>query len=518
MKQGLQLRMTQNLALPPPPQPTLRLLQLSAVDLEQEINPQIEENPFLEREDEASVTEFGGHDRPSDAPVALSDRLDDIADDPAQQEDFGNEHSSSVDTEWQDVAESWEGDASSVQISHDDSEWGNDAPSHADKNSDEAQDYTGHMESLCEVLHRQTLSLRLSPAERAALRFLIESLDEDGYLCDGLPELAASICGLSEGEEFDSVLEHLNLALKWLQSLEPPGVGARDLAECLRLQLLNLQASHPSKAVEVALHLCDQPMLLLARREHKKLAQLSGHTEAWVQQAADLIATLEPKPGRPYTQAERNIIVPDVVVKAVHQRGKVQLKVSLNPDVMPKLRVLESLGQDLTLRASKPAPLPAPLQEKLQHARWFVKSLQQRFETLLRVSMAIVAQQEAFFIQGAVAMRPMTMRDIALAVDMHESTISRVTTQKYMVTPQGTYELKHFFASGLQTDTGEATSSTAVRAMIAQLIAQEDPRKPLSDQHMADTLAARGIDCARRTVAKYRESLGLAPAHLRKTR
>jgi RNA polymerase sigma-54 factor len=291
--------------------------------------------------------------------------------------------------------------------------------------------------------------------------------------------------------------------------MDPAGVGARHLAECLRLQIEELRNTPAARA---ALAMCDQPMELLARRDSKKLAALCGVDEATARDALTLITRLEPKPGRRFANVERNVVVPDVIVSRAGRGFKVQL----NPDVMPRLRVHDVYASALREGRGSRSEGGAHMQQRLQEARWFIKNIQQRFDTILRVSSAIVERQRNFFAHGELAMRPLVLREIADELGLHESTISRVTTAKYMATPFGTYELKYFFGSSLGTETGGNASSTAVRALIKQLVAGEDAKKPLSDNQLSDMLKEQGIECARRTVAKYREALRIAPASLRK--
>jgi RNA polymerase sigma-54 factor len=301
-------------------------------------------------------------------------------------------------------------------------------------------------------------------------------------------------------------------------------VGARDLGECLRLQVRDLLANLDHEAadheaqrelLEVALRICQQPMDFLARRDIKRLVALGVGSDTLVREAIALIARLEPKPGRRFVDVERNIVVPDVLVSAIHKAGATpKFRVQLNPDVMPRLRVHDIYAN--VLRNHKSSSSHAGLQQRLQEARWFIKNIQQRFDTILRVSTAVVERQKSFFTHGELAMRPLVLREIAEELGLHESTISRVTTAKYMATPFGTFELKYFFGSGLDTESGGSASSTAVRAIIKQFIAAESPKKPLSDNQLSEMLKEQGIECARRTVAKYREGLKFAPASLRK--
>ncbi|MGV0960318.1 MAG: RNA polymerase factor sigma-54 [Limnohabitans sp.] len=511
MKPSLSLRMSQHLALTPQLQQSIRLLQLSTLELTQEVEQMLDENPFLERTEEEAAQEAFGLDQ-ADSHVSLGDRVSESASESAHDDGPSEVTGEAV----ADVAESWDGDGS-VEMRPDDSEWGGDAGSRHNNGEDtaDAVELARSMGSLTDFLHRQALSLRLSEIDRAALRFLIESLNDDGYLSDTLPELAASLAGSDDLEQLDELVHRFTVALGLLQSLEPVGVGARDLAECLRIQIKALLADDSANAtMQAALKVCAQPLELLAKRDVKRLAALTGEGEGVVKAAIAFIARLEPKPGRPFAQAEQNIIVPDVIVTNLRKTGAPKFRIQLNPDVMPKLRVHDIYAN--ALRGGKGAS-HAGLQQRLQEARWFIKNIQQRFDTILRVSSAIVERQKNFLVQGELAMRPLVLREIADELGMHESTISRVTTAKYMATPQGTFELKYFFGSGLGTDSGNAASSTAVRALIKQFVAAENAAKPLSDNQISEMLKEQGIDCARRTVAKYREALKIAPANLRKT-
>ena len=508
MRPSLSLKMSQHLALTPQLQQSIRLLQLSTLELSQEVDQMLDENPFLERaEDELPLESMGL--ATADTKVSLGDRVSETA----QDHDDAPEP---ADEAVQDVAESWDGDGS-VELRADDSEWGGDAKArngnHDEDGGADAVELARSLGSLADHLHRQALSLRLSELDRAALRFLIESLNEDGYLEDSLEELAASLAGSDDLEQLDELVHRFTVALRLLQSLEPVGVGARHLAECLQLQCRDRLQAADDPVAQLALQLCGQPMELLAKRDIKRLMALTGATDAEVRSALQFVARLEPKPGRRFVQAEQNIIVPDVIVTPVRRGTAVQFRVQLNPDVMPKLRVHDIYAN--ALRGSKGDGAQG-LQQRLQEARWFIKNIQQRFDTIQRVSSAIVERQKNFLIHGELAMRPLVLREIADELGMHESTISRVTTAKYMSTPQGTFELKYFFGSGLGTDSGSAASSTAVRALIKQFVAAENPAKPLSDNTISDMLKEQGIDCARRTVAKYREALKIAPANLRK--
>ena len=476
----------------------------------------LDENPFLERTEETAAREEFGLDQ-ADAPVSQDAREFEAAQElpsipeisvPLSDNTSSAEAPSTESDSPASLEESWEGDGS-VETAPDDSEWGSDAPprkNNSDDDETDAIDLARSHETLQQHLHQQSLSLRLSDEDRAALHFLIESLNDDGYLEDSIEALAAGLAG-DDLEEFEELQQRFAMALSLLHNMEPAGVGARDLAECLSLQLLDERNTEETRA---AMAICKQPMELLAKRDVKRLAVAIGQSEALVKAAIGLIGRLDPKPGRRFVNLERNLVVPDVLVI---KSGK-GFKVTLNGDVMPRLRVHDIYANALKQHKGQQA---AALQQRLQEARWFIKNIQQRFETILRVSTAIVERQKNFFIHGELAMRPLVLREIADELGLHESTISRVTTAKYMSTPYGTFELKYFFGSGLGTETGGNASSTAVRALIKQFVAAESPNKPLSDNQISDMLREQGIECARRTVAKYREALRIAPANLRKT-
>ncbi|MDA8456711.1 RNA polymerase factor sigma-54 [Acidovorax sp. GBBC 3334] len=528
MKPGLSLRISQHLALTPQLQQSIRLLQLSTLELSQEVEQMLDENPFLERNpDEAPREEFGvaQADTPvSDADRGVEDATYSVANNPMDTAASTQNDASSEAAEAPEAPEApdWEGDGT-VEMAPDDGEWGGDAPART-RNQDggeetDATELAREHESLTAYLHRQALSLRLSEVDCAALRFLIESLNDDGYLDESLESLAVALAGEEDPEQVEELVHRFTVALRLLQSLEPVGVGARSLGECLTLQLRALAGDDDGEAdpevVQSALRICQQPLEMLARRDVRRLAQACGGGEERTRAAMALIARLEPRPGRAFAQVERNIIVPDVIVKKSSGRGTAHaFTVQLNPDVMPRLRVHDIYAG--ALRGNRGGEGHQALQQRLQEARWFIKNIQQRFDTILRVSRAIVDRQKNFFVHGELAMRPLVLRDIADELGLHESTISRVTTAKYMATPQGTYELKYFFGSGLGTETGGNASSTAVRALIKQFVSAENPAKPLSDSQIAEMLKEQGIECARRTVAKYREALKIAPANLRK--
>ncbi len=510
MKPTLQIRLSQHLALTPQLQQSIRLLQLSTLELHQEVEQMLEQNPFLEAEEEAA---------PAFEPLAERSS-------PAER--VGEHETERAAESGSDAGEDAPGvDAAEFGTTERD-DWENgteredfdgirETPGKSSSSSDsdefDGQDRDTPVPSLQDHLREQLSSMRLGALDAAAVMVLIESLNDDGYLADTLEDIAEQLAGDSDAEQREEMLVRLQCGLRWLQSMEPTGVGARDLGECLCLQLRHLPRS---EAQAVAIIVCKSHLELLARRDLKKLMAATGADEDMLRQAQAMIVALEPKPGRQFTRAEANIIVPDVIV----QKAGRGWKVTLNPDVMPKLRINDLYANAIRhqrgaagggLNGAGPG-----LTARLQEARWFMKNILQRFDTIQRVSQAIVERQKNFFTHGAIAMKPLVLREIADELGLHESTISRVTTAKYMATPYGTFELKYFFGSSLNTEAGGNASSTAVRALIKQIVAAEDPAKPLSDSQISQMLEEQGIQVARRTVAKYRDALKIAPTQLRK--
>jgi len=513
MKPSLQVRLSQHLALTPQLQQSIRLLQLSTLELHQEVGQMLDQNPFLEAEDDSPASLY---DAPPERLAA--DRAGESDDGYRADAPDAGESTPEIRAEefGTPEREDWENGTE-----RDDFDGIRETPSSAATGSGEgegddmeAQDRRAAAGSLQDHLRAQIVGMRLGDDDRAALEVLLESLDGDGYLADPLEEIAdrlADMLGLGGAEAREELDGRLRCALQWLQSLEPTGVGARTLAECLQLQL---RAQLPGPARELAMSICEHHLDLLARRDMKRLTALTGSDEDLVRQAQALITACEPKPGRPFGGAAAAVVVPDVIVRKTG-RG---LSVTLNPDVMPKLRINDIYANAIRGQRGNGAAAPGQptMSSRLQEARWFVKNIQQRFDTILRVSKAIVERQKGFFTHGAIAMKPLVLREIADELGLHESTISRVTTAKYMATPQGTFELKYFFGSSLNTEAGGNASSTAVRALIQQLVAAEPAGKPLSDSQLSLMLEEQGIQVARRTVAKYREALRIAPAGQRK--
>jgi len=464
MKPSLQFRLSQHLTLTPQLQQSIRLLQLSTVELNQEIDRMLMDNPALEREDAEGELEAAA---PAPAPTGGAGAS-------------GSTEPAAPDTDWSaDIASSWRG---------------------PDDDDEGDRSFTApDTPTLRDHLRGQLSLTNLGDRDRAFVQLLIDALDEDGYLTQPLEEIAALLPAEADPEE-------LGIALRHLQNLEPAGVGARSPGECLALQL-RIIPDEPAR--RLALDIVEKHLELLASRDYTRLKNITGAGDEALRAAQRLIQALNPRPGAAYAKVETRYVIPDVIVRK--QRGV--WRASLNPDAMPRLRI-NRLYAELAAGARTSG---AAIASQLQEARWLIKNVQQRFDTILRVSQAIVDQQRHFLEHGEVAMRPLVLREIAQTLGLHESTISRVTTQKYMATPRGTFELKYFFGSHVATEAGGAASSTAIRALIKQLVAAEDAKAPLSDARISQILGEQGIVVARRTIAKYREALQIPPVNQRKS-
>ncbi|RME34492.1 MAG: RNA polymerase factor sigma-54 [Gammaproteobacteria bacterium] len=500
MKQSLQLRLGQQLTMTPQLQQAIRLLQLSALELQAEVQEALESNMMLELAEEGGTEpgaaeaegtvngeEFAGATSEvageaaaaGDEPPAGSGTLDEGV----QSEEIPQDLP--VDTGWEDI---YEGAGASGA-----------AGSPVEGPVLEQPASSGGLQ---EHLLWQLNLMSCSDRDRAIATAIIDAIDEQGYLRSSPEELLATIGDESvEADELEAVL-HL------VQSLDPPGVAARDLGECLTLQLRQLPAGTPW--LEEARRLVSEHLDLLAARNYKTLMRRMHLDKEELQEVIGLIQTLNPRPGAALDQRETEYIVPDVFVRKVEGAWKVEL----NQEALPRLR-LNRHYTSLMRQVGNGKDLDS-LRKHLQEARWFIKSLRSRSETLLRVATAIVERQQGFLEYGEEAMKPMVLADIAEALGMHESTISRVTTRKYMHTPRGIFELKYFFSSHVGTSLGGEASSTAIRAVIRKLIAAEDPARPLSDSRIAAILKEQGINVARRTVAKYRESMQIPPSNERR--
>ncbi len=463
MKPTLQLRTSQQLALTPQLQQSIRLLQMSTVELNQELDRLLDENPMLERADDEPLTATVG---------------DSSGGDTETRDDTGDEGLLGGELLWEGVDSDRRDD--------------DDVPEHGSQ--------TAAPLSLREHLIWQVQLSQLGEADRQLALMLVEAIDEDGYLSQSFDELAEGAA--AAGVEADD----LRVALRYLQTLDPPGVGASHLAECLRIQLELLPADTPCRAL--AIELVSNHLEALANRDLAQLRRKLGCNEATLRAVHQLVTSLNPRPGAAFGGDEARYVIPDVLVARRNGRWSARL----NPEALPRLRI-NRVYADLLARNRGQA---GELGGRLQEARWMLRNVQQRFDTILRVSQAIVERQQGFLEHGEVAMRPLVLREIAEAVDLHESTVSRVTTQKFMMTPRGLFELKFFFGSHVATESGGAASSTAIRALIRQLVSSEDRARPLSDSQLADILGQQGIIVARRTVAKYRESLQIPPVSLRR--
>ena len=490
MKQSLQLRTSQHLALTPQLQQSIRLLQLSTLELHQEIEQILGDNPLLERLDD---------------PLDRSVRL--LADGAINNAPANGEAppAPGQQAEGQDApapeGDGFEGGADHDRVDADWSEGG--APS---SSGGEDEDGRPQLEAcaitLREHLMEQVREATLSARDRALAELVIDALDDNGYLEEPLDEIHARL-----PEELEIELDELRCALALVQSMDPVGVGARSAAECLALQIRRMPGV-PLVTRRMALTIVEGYLSWFAQREYSKLKKALDCDDEDLREVQAVVRQCNPHPGAAFASNVSDYVVPDVIVR----RSKSGWAVTLNPDVMPRLRV-NSLYASLLKQGKSEAQMGAQLQE----AKWLIKNMRQRFDTILRVAEAIVERQRNFFSHGAVAMRPLVLREIADTLGLHESTISRVTTQKYMLTPHGMFELKYFFGSHVATEAGGEASSTAIRALIAQLTGAEDPRNPLSDSKIAEMLGEQGMVIARRTVAKYREALKIPPVSLRKS-
>ncbi len=502
MKPSLVLKMGQQLTMTPQLQQAIRLLQLSTLDLQQEIQEALDSNPMLEREEDGD--DFDNSDpmaesieKKSESPSADSPEQsepDNHYDEPIntvenlEEGDWGDRipNELPVDTAWEDI---YQTSASSLPSSDDD-EW-------------DFTSRTSSGESLQSHLLWQLNLAPMSDTDRLIAATLIDCINPQGYLDETLEEVLESF-----DPELEIELDEIEVVLRRIQQFEPTGIGARDLRECLLLQLRQLPER--TEWLSEAIRLVSDHLDILGGRDYSLLMRRMKLKEDELRQIIDLIQTLNPRPGSQIEAGEPEYVVPDVIVRKHNGRWLVEL----NQEAMPRLRVNAQYA-GFVKRADSSADNTF-MRNQLQEARWFIKSLLSRNETLMKVATQIVEHQRGFFEHGDEAMKPLVLHDIAEAVGMHESTISRVTTQKFMHTPRGIYELKYFFSSHVSTAEGGECSSTAIRAIIKKLVAAENQKKPLSDSKIAGLLEEQGIQVARRTVAKYRESLGIAPSSERK--
>lgn len=481
MKQTLQLKTSQQLTLTPQLQQSIKLLQMSTLDLSAELERYLLENPLLERAD--SGDDSDSHDTVSPLPTPPA------GDAPAA--DSGSE------TE-RPEADSSRDDGDLL------GDWGSGGSGSSRNDDDDEFDpilNTPCRPSLREHLTAQMGETQLSQRDKALMSLLIDELDDDGYLPTSLDDIAAEL-----PLELEVEADELECLRKLLTQFEPTGIGSRNLTEFLSLQLQ--QHAAPAAVRQLALDMVQQHLPLLGSRDFTKLKKLLAIDEQQLKTAHALLASLRPRPSSGFDQGETHYVAPDILVV----KRQLRWVARLNQGTLPKLRVNQMYAGMLQQKGSS-----HNLGGQLQEARWLVKNIQQRFDTILKVAESIVDRQQAFFEQGEVAMRPLILRDIAEELGLHESTISRVTTQKYLLCSRGLFELKYFFGSSVDTDSGGECSATAIKALIRQIIDAEDHNKPLSDSAIADRLVAQGIQVARRTVAKYREAMQIPPVSQRKT-
>ena len=481
MKLSVGLKVANTLSLTPQLQQAIKLLQLSALELEQEIQIQLESNPLLEKvEDQSSI-----------------ESLSNLQEQEREKEDLTNELNANhlpddlpVDTDWDDV------------YTHQSTSLGTPDYEEREDNRQGASNLKDHMLEQINLLH-------FSQIDQLIAYCIIDSLDEKGFLEGDLSEITTSVQHLLDSMDYEEEVEddEVLVVLKHIQRLEPVGVASRNLAECLTLQLETLAPDTPH--CQEALILLKHYELLISN-ELPKLVKQTGLNADQLKLAVDLLKTLKPHPGVEFEHREMDYQIPDVVKKKKNNHWSVQL----NQDVLPKLRV-NSYYSNMIRRADQ-SDDNQYIKNQMFEAKNFIKSVEERHKTLLKVATCIVEHQRAFFEIGAEGMKPLVLRDVAEEVNLHESTVSRVTTNKYMLTPRGLFELKYFFSSYVNTTSGGEASSTAIRAKIKKLVAEENPRKPLSDNAIAIMLKDAGIDVARRTVAKYRESLHIPSSSDRK--
>ena len=478
MKQSLQLRIGQSLTMTPQLQQAIRLLQMSTLDLQQEIQQALESNMMLElEEDELSLG------APAEKKIDNSDHVTSEG----SQTDIPDELP--VDVSWEDVYDT------AFSVSEDHSDRADDA---------DFQSFQTHSPSIQDHLLWQLELLPVSERDYAIAVAIIDSINADGYLAAELDDI---FLGLQD-QMPDLEADELRAVLHMVQNFDPVGVAAQNLGDCLALQLQQLPEATPYK--QEALHFVREHLGLLTSCDQPKLMKRLGVSEQQLQAMLALIRSLDPKPGARLQNNDLEYVVPDVFVT----RHKGRWLVTLNPDIAPKLRI-NPFYSGMIKRADNSQD-NISMKNHLQEARWFIKSLHSRNETLLRVAKSIVEKQWDFLEHGAIAMKPMVLRDIAEELELHESTISRVTTQKYMHTPQGVIEFKYLFSSQVSTEGGGECSATANRALIKEVVGNENPAKPLSDSKISDLLNEKGINVARRTIAKYREAMMIPATSQRK--
>jgi len=507
MKASLQLKMGQQLTMTPQLQQAIRLLQLSTLDLQQEIQGALDSNPLLEVEDEYENATDGGDKSDNNDSDSHDDYKADSQSNDNSDAEWNDDNTDQTDSQWNDDIpehlqtdsdweDTWQASASAAPSSSMSSSAGPSDDFDFDSRNGTTDDLQDHL------LWQLNLT-PMSDNDHLIAVNILEGVDHDGYLKVELEDILESL-----DPELEIEMDEVQAVLRRLQQFEPAGVCARNLQECLSLQLRQLPQQ--TEWLPLAQKLIDEHIDLLGAKDYAALMRKLKVKEDELKTVIRGIQELNPRPGSQINPQPSEYVVPDVMVRKLKDAWRVEL----NPEIAPKLRINEQYAS-MVRRADSSADNNF-IKDHLQEARWFLKSLQSRNETLLKVASKIVEYQQDFLEQGDEAMKPLVLHDIAEAVGMHESTISRVTTQKYMHTPRGIYELKYFFSSHVSTTTGGECSSTAIRAMIKKLIGAENAKKPLSDSKIAAMLEEEGIKVARRTVAKYREAMHIPPSNERK--
>ncbi|PIP80324.1 MAG: RNA polymerase factor sigma-54 [Gammaproteobacteria bacterium CG22_combo_CG10-13_8_21_14_all_40_8] len=500
MKPALQLKMGQHLTMTPQLQQAIRLLQLSTLDLQAEIQEVLETNPLLEIDEIDNLTP--NHQEQSE-----------FSDNNESSHDAALEKNSSDDSSLE-AFEALEKnnllDETPLDQNTDDGNadfWEASAPSSSGQRDaeSEAEYYGSAAETLQDHLLWQLNLTPFSQFDQIIALALIDSINDDGYLTSSIEEILSSL----QSDEYDFELDEIEAVLHRIQHFDPLGICARNLSECLILQLS--QFPDDSAVIQFSRELILNHLELLGQKNYKQILKVTKKSEPELKQALEFIQSLDPKPGARICPIQEQYVIPDVYVRKIKGRWQV----ALNPEVAPKIRINQTYA-DMRNKSCSTADSQF-IKGHLQEAKWFIKSLESRNETLLKVSQKIVDEQQGFFDYGEEAMKPLVLSTIAEAVEMHESTISRVTTQKYLHSPKGIFELKFFFSSHVNTSSGGSCSSTAIRALLKKLVDAENPGKPLSDSKLANILTEQGIMVARRTVAKYRESLNIPSSSERKT-
>lgn len=514
MKQSLDLRIGQHLTITPQLQQAIRLLQLSALELQQEVQTALETNPLLEEIEERD-SEADREDGEATSEQATDEQAAADRETAATESNDANETS-----EASDATDAGNGDDAPVtEASASDEDWentfdtpapGSDRPDHGDAPDIDARNSSPV--TLRDHLAWQMQMTSFTERDKAIATAILDCINEDGYLTSSLADILAALHDADSNANFE--LDEVEAVLHQIQNFDPLGVGSRSLAECLLLQMRALDPATPHLAHAHRLA-TDENLRLLAARDFRALRRNIKIQPDDLQGAMDLIQTLNPRPGGSVASAHAAYIAPDVVVRKV--RGV--WRADLNSTTTPRVRI-NAYYEGLLRRGNGnggPGVDGKYLQDRLQEARWFIKSLNSRNDTLLKVARTIVDRQRAFFDHGPEAMKPLVLHDIATAVEMHESTISRVTSSKYILTPRGIFELKYFFSSHVGTADGGTCSATAIREIIRKLVETETTAKPISDSRIAELLAQQGIHVARRTVAKYREAMNIPPSSQRKS-